>query len=282
MGGIRCPLGIVISRMPGLERDLRKLIADAHQQARRARDALTKGAYFSDDHGNVIHIDPARVQTVLPLVITLDELGVSPRVWELARGGILEAGEQHPTTLGLSELEVVCDVLDSPSRLLHYLTRRQTFNQIGGVVAIEEADLVMYYLDQGLYVEGDVDAGLTVLPSLTDPLDAYYLHEHGIRSTPAPKPSVRLHPELQSLITGLETHRPGGWTATACFLLDLAGDEQQRLGKRILTMRRRSRRKQVPHDVTIAIDDSTRGLTVVTEPVGAHDQLKEYVRTISF
>ena len=265
-----------------LNRDLRKLIVEAHEQARRSRDALTSGTHFLNDNGAHIRIDPARIQTVLPVVITLDELGISPRLWELARSGFLAPGEQHPTTMGLSELEVVCDVLDSPSRLLHYLTRRQTFNQIGGVAAMEEADLVMYYLDQGLYVEGDDHPGVTMLPSLTDPLDEYLLHKHGKRKTAAPKPSTALHPEIETLVEALATVRPGGWTATACFLLDLAGDEQQRLGKRIRTMRKRSRRKHVPHDISIAIDDSTRGLTVVTEPDGDHEQLKEYVRTLSF
>lgn len=265
-----------------LERDLGKLIVEGHEQARRSRDALTTGTDFLNDGGNRTHVDPARIQTVLPVVITLDELGVSPRIWELARSGFLEPGEQHPTTMGLSELEIVCDVLNTPSRLLHYLTRRQTFNQIGGVVAVEEADLLMYYLDQGLYVEGHDDTGLTVLPSLTDPLDEYQLHKHGKRKTPAPKPSTRLHPEIETLIEGLETVRPGGWAATACFLLDLAGDEQQKLGKRIRTMRKRSRRKLVPHDISMAIDESTRGLTVVTEPHGDHDQLQEYVRTLAF
>lgn len=265
-----------------LHRDLRKLIVEAHEQARRSRDALMSGTRFVNEDKDQVHVDPVRIQTVLPVVITLDELGVSPRLWELARSGFLAPGEQHPTTMGLSELEVVCDVLDTPSRLLHYLTRRQTFNQIGGVAAMEEADLVMYYLDQGLYVEGDDHPGVTVLPSLTDPLDEYQLHKHGKRKTPAPKPSTSLHPEIETLVEALSTVRPGGWTATACFLLDLAGDEQQRLGKRIRTMRKRSRRKHVPHSISIAIDDSTRGLTVVTEPDGDHDHLKEYVRTLSF
>lgn len=267
---------------PGrLERDLRKLIFDAHTQARRARDALTAGTDFSNSDGDV-SIDSARIQTVLPVVITLDELGVSPRIWELARHGVLQAGELHPTTMALTELELVCDVLDTPSRLIHYLTRRQTFNQIGGVVAMEEADLLMYYMDQGLFVEQEDEPGVTVLPSLTDPLDEYQLYKHGKRKTPSPKPSVLLHPEIETLIDALETARPGGWTATACLMLDLAGDEQHLLGKRIRTMRKRSRRKGVPHDITIAIDDSKRGLTVVIEPHGDHERLADYVRTLSF
>ena len=265
-----------------LQKDLNALIAKAHEQARRARDALMAGTVFSDRQGNPVRIDPERFETVLPLVITLDELGVSPRVWQLARNGLLERGEQHPTTMALSELEVICEVLDTPSRLLHYLTRRQTFNQIGGVAALEEADLMMYYLDQGLYVEGDDRPGLLLLPSLTDPLDAYQYHKHGKRKAPAPKPSAQLHPLLVDLIERLEALRPGGWTATACLLLDLSGDEQDRLASHIASMRDDSLDQRIPHDITIAINGSTRGLTVVTEPDGDHEQLKEYVRTISF
>ncbi len=70
-----------------LERDLRKLIAEAHEQARRARDALASGTDLINEDGQEIKIDPARTQTVLPVVITLDELGVSPRIWVRSPAG---------------------------------------------------------------------------------------------------------------------------------------------------------------------------------------------------
>jgi hypothetical protein len=265
-----------------LRRDLEDLIASAHHQARRARDALlTPETQFRDHKGSRVNIEASRIEAVLPLTITLEELGVSPVVWHLARTGFLDSGEEHPTTMSLYDLELVVDLFDRPSILLHYLARRQTFNQIGGMVAIEEADLVMYYLTQGLYVEGDEGPPVTFLPSLTDPIDAYYLHKHGKRKTSAKKPAPRLHRELDSVIHFLEEQRPSGWSSTVSFLLDMHGDDQNALGRRIAKMRRLSRRLGKPHDQSLTLANPSRGLTLVTIPDDDLDQLREYVQVLS-
>lgn len=247
-----------------LQRDLQKLVGAAHEQAGRAVDAIATGVELRDANGEVIAFDAEQLGSVVPVVVTLDELVVvAPQVWALARAGFLDGGPP-PTTMALTDLELIVDVLNRPSRLLHYLARRTRMNDKGGLVAHEEADLLMYYLRQGLYLEDTPDNVTQVLESETDDLDAYYYHEYGARQTPAEKPGPRLHTELQEIIDALEEHRPDGWTLTTALLLDMSEDTQNTLGDHIAELKVSSRTKSANRDLTIAIDESTRGLTIAT------------------
>lgn len=269
-----------------LRRDLTKLIGDAHGQARRARDRLRSAdvVEFTGNRGEVIRIDVSNIVEVLPLTITLDDFGAGPLVWELARAEFLQSGEEHPTTMSLYDLELVCDLLDRPALLLHYLSRRQTFNQIGRVVSSEELDLLMYYIQRGLYVEemptNPEAPGIIVLSSLTDPVDAYYLYQHGIRTKPATKPQMRLHREIDAIVGFLEQERPPGWTAATRFLLDMHGDEQTNLGKTIIRMRKQTRRDGQQHDISVGLARPDRGLSIVIVPDDM-EKLKKWVELLT-
>jgi hypothetical protein len=78
--------------VPGrLQRDLQNLVGKAHEQAGRAVDAITEGAELRDRNGDVIDVDTDRITTVVPIVVTLDELVVvAPQLWALTRAGFLD------------------------------------------------------------------------------------------------------------------------------------------------------------------------------------------------
>lgn len=175
--------------------------------------------------------------------------------------------------MALTDLELVVDVLNRPGRLLHYLARRARMNAKGGLVAHEEADLLMYYLRQGLYLEDTPDNVTRVLESETDDLDAYYYREYGTRQAAADKPTPQLHTELQEIVDVLEEHRPDGWTLTSALLLDMSEDTQNELGDHIATLKESSRTEGAKRDLTMAIDESTRGLTVATAGDGEVERL---------
>lgn len=260
--------------VPGrLQRDLQNLVGKAHEQAGRAVKAIIENVELCDRNGDVIAVDADAITSVVPIVVTLDELVVvAPQLWALTRAGFLDGGPP-PTTMALTDLEIVVDLLDRPGRLLHYLARRARMNAKGGFVAHEEADLVMYYLRQGLYLEDTPDNVTRVLESETDDLDAYYYHEHGARQAAAEKPVPRLHPELQEIVDVLEEHRPDGWTLTTELLLDMSEDTQNDLGEYIATLKKSSRTEGAKRDLTMAIDESTRGLTVATAGDGDVERL---------
>ena len=175
--------------------------------------------------------------------------------------------------MALTDFELVVDVLNRPGWFLHYLARRARMNAKGGLVAHEEADLLMYYPRQGLYIEDTPHNVTRVLESETGDLDAYYYHEYGARQAAADRPASRLHTELQEIVDVLEEHRPDGWTLTTALLLDMSEDTQNELGDHIATLKESSRTEGANRDLTMAIDESTRGLTIATSGDGNVDRL---------
>ena len=84
--------------------------------------------------------------------------------------------------------------------MVHFLRRRARLNRLGGRIVHEELDWWMLYLENGLYFEADPPADPVRYLSQTDALDAWVLHDRGLRDHPAPKPHQRLGPFAQRML----------------------------------------------------------------------------------
>lgn len=261
----RMPVSARRAAPKSLRTALQRLAFEAHDQAHTAELAIRNGQHLHDVHGTPLRLPTQRIKKVLRVAITLESVGFGPTVWSLSRQGPWRKHRVPPsTTMSLHDLELVCDLLDSPSMLLHYFVRRQWLDYHGGIVGMEEADLVMYYLDQGLFPDGE--DGTLILPSLTDDLDAYHAYRRGQRQTPASRPSRQRHSEIQAVLQHLETSRPDGWTSAAALILDLSGETQDDLGQRIQSMKEQSEGDGRTHDISFGLDLGSLGMTVLTVP----------------
>jgi hypothetical protein len=174
--------------------------------------------------------------------VTLDDLSaVAPTLWELVGTKVMPEGVTIPWAVTLHELDLVCDLIDSPIQLVHFLRRRSRLNQLGGRVASDELDWWMLYLETSLYFERGPEGRLRErYLSQTDALDAWVLSERGQRNTPAPKPHQRLDPHTRAVLDCLVSERPPGWVAAGCTLLDMSPDSRKRLHRDMRASRRRA------------------------------------------
>lgn len=187
-----------------------------------------------------------RVREVQSVLVTMDDLlPVAPVVWELAGSVILPEGTTTPWVVTLHELDVVCQTVESPIQLIHFLRRRTRLNQRGDRIATEELDWWMLYLNRGLYFEDDEEPGPVRYLSQTDPLDAWVLYERGLRSTPAPKPRQRLDRTTEAILATLVQERPPGWVGAGCTLLTASGQSLKKLGRDLRGARRRAQQRKL-------------------------------------
>lgn len=197
-----------------LGRDVRKLVTDADEQAQRLRVLLESGERLTFDtaDGSSFVIDTSAIRRVHSIVMVLDDLfALTPRMWALTEQGLLAGDHPAPLVVSVHELEILADLLDRPSVLVHYLLRRERFNLAQSLEAFEELDLVMDYITGGLIWDPPADEAepvLHLLASSTDDLDAYYLRREGKRSAEASKPAVVLPPLLDSMVRAFEAERP--------------------------------------------------------------------------
>jgi hypothetical protein len=221
---------------------LRDNIAKASDQATRAKNALAEGVALQVD-GEEMRLGE-EIREVHPIVVTLDDLSsVATVLWQLEGTRAMPAGITAPWLVTLYELELVCETVEHPASLIHFLRRRSRVNELGRFFAHDELDWWMHYLQYGLYFEHDKDDGPVRFASLTDPLDAWVLHAHGERKTPAPKPKLALDGQTEQVLRLLAEERGDGWLPASCLLLDVNGKARREFWKGMQRLRKRARQR---------------------------------------
>jgi hypothetical protein len=186
----------------------------------------------------------ARVREVHPIVVTLDDISsVAPVLWELAGSTVLPGDVTIPWLVTWYQLDLVCDLVQWPAQMVHFLRRRARMNDLGRLHAVDELDWFLLYLNQGLYFEEDEhlqqNKQVRYL-SQTDELDAWVLWNQGIRSAPAPKPRQRLDDVTGRLLDFLTDVRPSGWIPAGCAVLEMSGDTREQFHRQIQEARQRA------------------------------------------
>ncbi|HMS72252.1 MAG TPA: hypothetical protein PKB03_04395 [Baekduia sp.] len=259
-----------------LERGLRDLVEAAAEQLRRAARAIAEKAAtkITDPSGAPLSLDVDGVTRVLRIAVTLEDLSsVAPATWRLQQTGLLASDETAPWIVGIHELELICDLVDRPAQLVHYVLRRMRGNR-QHVWAMDEMDYFMRYLQHGLFWEDDelgpegVDLG-----NHTDPLDAWWYGEHG-HTRPAPRPRKRLDRATRELLDDIEA--TGGPTRLEAqlMLLELDNDARRRISTSLKQTRRKTERDGRSHNMTLVVYDDF-AITVCAVPQADRPRLGE-------
>ncbi|MFB9163569.1 hypothetical protein [Arthrobacter psychrochitiniphilus] len=234
--------------------DLKQIVLAANRQANRLGSLLDDGQPFSlqkatplDGKGlplprqQNVEIPVVAGREILTIVLSLDDLNaVSTVVEELNRSGLLENPGNPPWITNQHDLEIIGEVIDRPSEFIHYLLRRREANIAGSFRATEELDYFMMYLTRGLYSDSN-ETGITVLPSLTDELNAWYEFTRGDRTNESAKPRQPIPMRLASLLNSLNDHRPYGWLSVSVDLLDLDGELRNEIADIPMSLRNATR-----------------------------------------
>ena len=257
-----------------LERGLKDLIVAAHEQHRASHRALIEGhaTAVTDRSGKPLSLDLEGVTRVLRVAVNLENLAsISPAVWQLQSIGLLPDDERAPWVVGIHELELICELIDRPSQLVHYMLRRLRINR-QRVWAIDEMDFFMRYLDRGLWFEDDEVRGKFVdLGNHTDPLDAYMLGVKGI-GPGAPRPTQRLDAETKQLIDEIEATGAPGRLEAQVMLLEGSSEAREQISNGLLEVRELTRTDGRRHDRT-TVFGTDFAVTVCAVPPGDADDL---------
>jgi len=253
----------------GMIEDLKKLVAEPHEQALRARRYIEHSAspVFETKDGQVVSYDKNRHATSVLVTVSLEPLDSFVTTLHHLEGlGIFSEGEL-PWAVQLLDLRVISELTEFPSQFVHYLQRRLRLNDLKKIAAHDELDWFGNYVSEGLYFDNvlaEKKADLLTLASYTTAIDAYYMHQAGIRKAPAPKPRQPMPEVFRQLLTELEKNDGEGYVSVATTLLDLGGKERKLVAKHIVRCRVQSVRDRKMHDFSLEFADW--GLTVVSMP----------------
>jgi hypothetical protein len=223
---------------------LRENLTKAAKQGTRAGMTLGRDPTLRTPDGSHVELG-SQINEVHHIAVTLDDLSaVAPVVWELAGTKVMPAGLKMPWVITLHELDLVTQTIEWPAQLVHFLRRRSRLNEIGGLAATDELDWWMHYLSFGLHFEDKATRERIRFTSLTDPLDAWVLHDRGLRQTPAPRPMMSVPRGTRDFLELICAERPEGWVQAACTMLNPHHDAQAGLWKDLKKMRKQARQRK--------------------------------------
>lgn len=283
-----------------LATDLEKTLKEGNEQAQRLTELIrtNRGVWGTD--GSWISLD--QVRELHSTIVMLDDMGpLSLSMNELAEQGVIESDEV-PWIVSLHDLHVISLVLEHPAQFLDFVRRRRERKLATMVRGADELDVLMWFVDGGMYFAPDPAVVAEQLPvdtvirqadkqrfedqprvhlgTLTDPLDAWMYGEEGLSRMTAPKPVRVEEGWVEDFLGASETYQTAGWLRFGADLVSLSGSAQQRIGRELKAQCRAARGGDRERSFTTHGTTSVGSwlLTAAAAPSGAEiDHLPRYI-----
>lgn len=283
-----------------LATDLEKTLKEANQQANRLATLIRTNEGVWHPGGG--WVDLSGIGEVHSIIVMLDDMGpLSLSMNELAAKGIVDTDEV-PWIVSVHDLIVMCRTFDHAAQFLEYLRRRRGRKLSTMVSGADELDMLMWFLNGGMYFDPDPHDVAAQLPvdrpikaadqrrfdeqgrvrigTLTDPLDAWFYGIEGLARTESPKPARREAPWVEQYLTASASAKPPGWLRFGADLVGLSERAQHDIQKRLREQRRNARGGDIERSLTThgTTPAGSWLLTASVVPEGANtDHLPHYI-----
>src|ERR1700694_834289 len=231
----------------GAERTFHRLLKDLVVGSSEQADKLIDHLVRLQEAGK--KLGPADVDVVgfdcfLPLAIPLESLGtVFTDVKQVAR----ELGENprrpYASTIPLADLQVIFEILETPTQRLHYLWRRRQLERKYRYIG-DELDLLATYFDNQFAFRNDLlEKGTLYLYNRSQPIDEWLGRD--VHGRPAVRPHRKFTRRIKESISLLEAKSSPASIRLCLALLDIPDDSQRQLERDIQWARRQMKRRRV-------------------------------------
>ncbi|MBI1331267.1 MAG: hypothetical protein GC165_00135 [Armatimonadetes bacterium] len=221
-----------MGNVEALETDLDKSIVAAFNQAKRARDFVKSSqgpVVFTDSAGVDVEIDPAKIREFVEVSL----LGrgamaiLAANLPNLALPGMFDEGE-YPWALALTDLALICDLLEFPSQLFDYLRRRVSIVGDKNRLIHDEWDILGLYLEGDLHTADSTKSGsvFEIFGKSDDRIDRYLRAKENPMLPRVEKPARKIPSGLKKYISAAEQCDQLG---RSDFVIELLGLSDRRL-----------------------------------------------------
>jgi hypothetical protein len=277
-----------------LKRDLEKAIGNAATQACKGRRYLeTEASPYLLVEGHQVDIDKSQINDIILIAITYMPLHTfATRLREVEEDLGMPHNEFPVWALPIGDLDIVTQICNSPAKLLHYARRRLLLEMGEKRIRGDESDLLAFYLDQGLWLDGEEmeEANLIALSGYSTSVDEFVFQRYD-QGIDAPVPEVKRPPGFHALITDIESLSSRNRTDCALMLLDLSGEASQELMGLIQRTKERCIAREDTIPSSMGNDAPAWGMSIVASPKSispeeafnraqGFGQIKKYARHI--
>jgi hypothetical protein len=189
--------------------------------------------------GSILALNAGDIRRTLTIAVTLEPIaGLLPRLSEVSEAGLSERqADALAYNISLPDLELVVDLLDHPSEVLHYLGRRTEIERRTFLTG-DEVDLLALYLQTGFNIGEREFSGRDMLDvtGLSDPIDTWhYRREAGLEAN---KPRADRTAWWEAVLTRIEQRGGPRWAEIGVTVCNVAPPDQHDFEQALHELRR--------------------------------------------
>lgn len=261
-----------------LKDDLEKSIKNSFNQAIKARKYLnenyTPKILISTNRNTIV--DMKQVSDIFLVSVTLGQYSnITTRLANINPALKLFLENEYPWAISVFDLEVITDLIDSPSIFIHYVTNRLQIEQLNFELHADEIDLLNFYFDQKLKFNREEFKKATgvCISSYSGDIDKYMIEKYEL-SKDVKKPELKMPQNLKIFINEIEKLDFAYKTDCIMRLLDLSFQDQNNLLKAIKYAKEWTKKDLKLHSFYIPVKNNNLGITFISmEAKGDLDRL---------
>jgi hypothetical protein len=262
-----------------LSKTFKELIEDPSEQALRFIEFLQenpKELSLKVKKGSNNRFNAEPLTYFIPLGVTLSHLGMAgSNLKQLIKAGVTtKAIEELATSVSLTDLQIVFDILTLASEKIHYLQRRRELEASIEYVG-DELDLLAWYLDNGFNFGPDEEnIGFFKMDLKAKELDHYIIGN--AKGEKVAKPELQKTKWWRDMLNRLEERQKQTWLETSYVLLNVPLDGQETFEELVNDMKNKMRKgsAEFPHNwIFLQTFEENRKFTIAG--YGYHDRLKD-------
>jgi hypothetical protein len=228
----------------------------------------TEAAPYLLLEGQRIDIDKQQINEIILIAVTYMPLHTfATRLLEVEEDLDIPRNDFPLWALPIGDLDIVTQICNSPAKLLHYVRRRFLLEVGDKRIRGDEADLLAFYLDQGLWFSGGEmdEANMIAVTGYSTPIDEFVFQRYD-QGADVPVPTVKRPSGFHELISNIESLPTKNRTDCALMLLDLSREASQDLMGLIQRTKERciDRKDTIPS--SMGNDAPAWGMSIVATP----------------
>lgn len=262
-----------------LSKTFKELIEEPSDQALRFIEYLQENPKelslkVKKGPNNRVNAEPLKY--FIPLGVTLSHLGMTgSNLKQLIKAGVTTKPiEGLITSVSLTDLQIVFDLLPLAAEKVHYFQRRREL-EASIEYAGDELDLLAWYLDDGFNLgPNEEHIGFFKMDLKAKELDHYIIGQ--AKGEKVIKPELKKTNWWRDMLYRIEERQKPTWLETSYVLLNIPLDGQEAFEELVGEMKDKMRKgtAEFPHNwIFLQTSEKSRQFTIAG--YGYHDRLKE-------
>lgn len=258
--------------MQRTESHLKQIVKESYEQGIRTLKYIEDNdvAEFTDQSSAKFKIKRDDFDEIVIVSLTLEPIGnLTTSIRTTDTLGYFKHGH-FPWIISIYDLIVIRDMIENPFLFIHYLRRRKLFLSHNHVSTYEEADVLSYFLYNGLNIDNalnDANGGensFVMLEPNTDAINDYYMYKFGKKEKFTKKPSCYLNPTMNDFLLQFDNSKLEHRVKVALILLQFENDGIKKFIDRVKISKNDFSKDKKMHDGSIFNDHLRIGMTHMT------------------